>query len=82
MGILHEESTGKELNFVMDNCGGQNKNRMVLRLAPYLVENGFFRVVNIIFLVRGHTKNPCDRMSNTPKKKNITQGSYTHLGNL
>jgi hypothetical protein len=48
---------GKELNLVMDNCGGQNKNNCVIPLAPYLVEMGYFEEVNIIFLVVGHTKN-------------------------
>jgi hypothetical protein len=53
---------GKELNLVMDNCAGQNKNNHVILLAPYLVEMGYFESVNIIlFLVTGHTKNVCDR---------------------
>jgi hypothetical protein len=52
----------------MDNCSGQNKNQMVLRLVPYLVEVGHFSKVNFIFLVVGHTKNPCDRLFNLCKK--------------
>ena len=76
MDILKEE-TGKELNIVMDNCGGQNKNRMVLRLAPFLVENGYFEIVNLIFLVRGHTKNTCDRLFNTLKQDFHHQNVYT-----
>lgn len=58
---------GKELNVVMDNCTGQNKNNMVLLLAAYLVEMGFFEVVNMMFLVVGHTKNICDRRFNNLK---------------
>ena len=58
--ILKEDQAGRELSIVMDNCGGQNKNRMVLRLALYLVEAGYFEIANLIFLVRGHTKNPCN----------------------
>lgn len=58
---------GKELNLVMDNCGGQNKNNHVLLLAPYLVELGYFKQVNIIFLIVGHTKNVCDRRFNNLK---------------
>jgi hypothetical protein len=57
----------KELNIVMDNCGGQNKNRYVLRLAPLCVELRYYRRVNIIFLVAGHTKNAADRLFNLLK---------------
>jgi hypothetical protein len=77
MKILKEEEAGRELSIVMDNCGGQNKNRMVLRLALYLVEVGYFQDVNLIFLVRGHTKNPCDRMFNTLKKDYHRSNCYT-----
>ena len=59
---------GKELNIVMDNCSGQNKNNYVLLLAPYLVELGFFETVNMVFLVVGHTKNVCDRRFNDLKR--------------
>jgi hypothetical protein len=58
----------KQLNIVMDNCSGQNKNNTVVRLATYLVEKGFFGEVNFIFLVVGHTKNIADRLFNTLKK--------------
>jgi hypothetical protein len=60
---------GKELNIVMDNCGGQNKNNFVLLLAPYLVELGYFKRVNMIFLVVGHTKNVCDQRFNNLKQE-------------
>ena len=36
LNIMREYETGKELTIVMDNCSGQNKNQMVLRLANYL----------------------------------------------
>jgi hypothetical protein len=57
----------KELNIVMDNCSGQNKNRFVLRLAPLFVELKYYRQVNIIFLVAGHTKNAADCLFNLLK---------------
>jgi hypothetical protein len=47
--ILNEDEAGRELSIVMDNCGGQNKNCMVLRLPLYLVEVSFFQTVNLIF---------------------------------
>jgi hypothetical protein len=70
---------GKELNIIMDNCGGQNKNNHVLRLANLLVEAGYFHMVNFIFYVVGHTKNICDRWFNT--LKNTVVKIYTHLVN-
>jgi hypothetical protein len=51
---------GKELNLIMDNCAGQNKNNHVILLAPYLVKMGYFGCVNIIFFITEHTKNVCD----------------------
>jgi hypothetical protein len=74
IGVLkHDDSgapvRGKELNIVMDNCGGQNKNNFVLLLAPYLVEMGYFKTVNMLFLVVGHTKNVCDRRFNNLKQE-------------
>lgn len=60
---------GKKLSIVMDNCAGQNKNNSVLRLALLLVELQFFKTVEFIFYVRGHTKNVCDRMFNLLKKR-------------
>ena len=56
-----------ELNIIMDNCGGQNKNGVLLKLGSYLVEIGWFREINFIFLIKGHTKNECDRMFNLLK---------------
>ena len=58
----------KEINFVMDNCSGQNKNRHVLRLLHLLVKRKVATTARAIFLVRGHTKNDCDRLFNTMKK--------------
>jgi hypothetical protein len=65
------DATGpfKEINFVFDNCGGQNKNRQVLRLLHFLVKRRVTLVARAIFLVRGHTKNACDRLFNTMKKQ-------------
>lgn len=72
LDILKKDAYGeamkaKELNIIMDNCAGQNKNNHVILLAPYLVELGYFKRVNIIFLIVGHTKNVCDRRFNNLK---------------
>jgi uncharacterized membrane protein len=61
----------------MDNCGGQNKNNHVLILAPSLVELGFFKTVNMLFLIVGHTKNVCYRRFNNLKKVYNKSNVYT-----
>lgn len=50
---------------------------MVLRLAMYLVEAGFYDSVEIAFFIVGHTKNPCDRCFNTLKKHYRKMDVYT-----
>jgi hypothetical protein len=67
----------REINFVMDNCGGQNKNRMVLRLLFILVKLKLCFKARMIFLVKGHTKNDCDRMFNLMKKTYRNTNCYT-----
>ena len=66
-----------ELNIVMDNCAGQNKNRMVIRMASYMLELQYFKRINLIFLVKGHTKNMCDRMFNSMKQRYHHRNIYT-----
>ena len=67
--VFHNHVPAPEINLVFDNCGGQNKNRMVFRLLFYMVKRKLCRVARAIFLVRGHTKNSCDRMFNLLKKE-------------
>ena len=62
LNVIREGDIGGEVNVVFDNCSGQNKNNMVIRLVPYLIELGYFKKVNFIFLVVGHTKNAADRL--------------------
>ena len=68
---------GKALTMVFDNCGGQNKNRIVLRYALYLVEKRIYKSVELVFLVCGHTKNVCDRMFKELKQKFHHKNVYT-----
>lgn len=56
-----------ELTIIMDNCTGQNKNKMVMRMAALVHELGLYKKINIAFLVAGHTKNICDRLFNLLK---------------
>ena len=74
---MQENKTGKELTIIMDNCAGQNKNRMVLRLANYLVEANYFEKVSFVFYIVGHTKNACDRWFNTLKKNYRRRNIYS-----
>jgi hypothetical protein len=67
----------QELNLFFDNCGGQNKNRMVLRLLHLLVGLRVAKTVRAAFLVRGHTKNDCDRLFNLLKKEYRKSNVYT-----
>lgn len=53
------------------------QNRMVLRLALFLVEAGFFEEVEFVFLIVGHTKNPCDRCFNLLKKEHRGSNIYS-----
>jgi hypothetical protein len=66
--INQNREARKELNVVMDNCDGQSKNQYVLRLATLFVELHYYRHINLIFLVLGHTKNAADCLFNLLKK--------------
>eukprot|EP00536_Pseudo-nitzschia_multiseries_P013500 jgi/Psemu1/35367/gm1.35367_g len=67
----------RRIDSAEDNCGGQNKNNHVLRLANLLVEAGYFKMVNFMFYVVGHTKNCADRWLNTMKRDYRNQNLYT-----
>ena len=88
-GIIKEwEDSGKvageSCTFVFDNCAGQNKNRMMLRLPMWLVDMGIYKKVQVVFLVAGHTKNICDRRFKDMKKEchNKDIISLSHLIDL
>ena len=46
-------------------------------MGAFLVEQKFFRKVNMIFLIKGHTKNMCDRMFNQMKRNYRKRNVYT-----
>jgi len=76
-GILGPDKKNiKEMNFVFDNCGGQNKNRMVLRMLLCMAQRRACDVANAIFLAKGHTKNDCDRMFNLMKAEHRKKNSH------
>ena len=75
-GLLNGR-TAHEINLVFDNCAGQNKNRMVSRLLFYLVKLKVCTTARAIFLIKGHTKNDCDRMFNLLKQFYRKMNVYT-----
>ncbi len=56
LNILCNDSVGGELNVIFDNCLGQNKTNTVLRLATWMMAMNYFKEVNFISLIVGHTK--------------------------
>ena len=76
-GLFSQPNHGK-LTYIADNCGGQNKNKIVIRFLMWLVENKIFPVVRIFFLVKGHTKNAADRMFNLLKNHYHRTNIYTY----
>ena len=68
----------RRLTIAADNCSGQNKNNMVIRLVPWLVEKGFYEEMELLFYVCGHTKNVCDRMFNQLKSGFHNRDIYTY----
>jgi hypothetical protein len=77
LNLLREDSVGGELNIVFDNCFGQNKNNTVLKMAAWLMAMGYFKSVQFIFLVVGHTKNAVDRLFNSLKQEYRKQNLFT-----
>jgi hypothetical protein len=77
LNLLRDDSVGGELNIIFDNCSGQNKNNTVLRLVAWIAELGYFKSVNFIFLVVGHTKNAADHLFNVLKKEYRRNNIFT-----
>ena len=66
--FVHDgEAPMRELNIIMDICAGQNKDRVVICPAVCMMETGMFSKVDLIFLIKGQTKNMCNCMFNTMK---------------
>ena len=75
--LLREDAVGGELNIIFDNCSGQNKNNTVLKLALWIMAMGYFKSVQFIFLVVGHTKNAADRLFNLLKEDYRRRNLFT-----
>jgi hypothetical protein len=68
------------LNIVFDNCSGQNKNNTVLKMVAWLKQMGYFKKVNFVFLVVGHTKNAADSLFNSLKHEYRKKNLFTMQG--
>ncbi len=77
LGWLIADRCGGKLSIIMDSCSRQNKNKMVLHLVLYLVEQHYFKNVEFIFYIRGHTKNVCNRLFNLLKIRYHKSDIYT-----
>jgi hypothetical protein len=75
--LLRDDAVGGELNIIFDNCSGQNKNNTVIKLALWIMAMGYFKKVQFIFLVVGHTKNAADRLFNSLKTDYRSQNLFT-----
>ena len=54
LGIIKEweesgKKPGKRLTLVFDNCGGRNKNHMILCLHIWLIDMGLYEEANVLF---------------------------------
>ncbi|KAG3017746.1 hypothetical protein PC120_g10854 [Phytophthora cactorum] len=51
----------RKLTIYADNCGGQNKNKFVIKMLLALAQTGKLETVDLKCFVKGHTKNAVDR---------------------
>lgn len=51
----------KHVALFADNCGGTNKNHLIMQLMDYIVQKGMFETVSVYFLSSGHSFGPADR---------------------
>ena len=77
MNMLRRNDPGGKLVLFFDNCSGQNKNNTVLKLGAMLAELGYFKEVEMLFLIAGHTKNACDHLFNALKSKYRSTNTFT-----
>ena len=54
-----------EIYALVDNCGGQNNNNVMIRFLNMIKEGGFFETTTLYFYIKGNTNNYCDRSFNS-----------------
>ncbi|EJK57849.1 hypothetical protein THAOC_22069 [Thalassiosira oceanica] len=78
-GIINGKKV-KKIVFIADNCPGQNKNYCVIHFCSWLIEAGWADEVELLFLIKGHTKNECDVKFNILKKGTRGRNIFTQKG--
>ena len=76
-GLTDSNNTVKTINFVFNNCAGQNKNKMVLWVLFYIVQMKWALNAQAHFLIHGHTQNTCDQLFNLLKMEWRKHNVYT-----
>ena len=78
----YSQSYGKNNNMLnidilVDNYGGQNKNNVMICLMKIIKERGFFSTAIFNFYIKVHTKNYCDYAFNSPNVLYRNQNVFT-----
>ena len=56
-----------EISILVYNCGGQNKNNLIIRVLNMINQRGFFGTDNFNLYIKVHTKNDSGRAFNSLK---------------
>ena len=56
-----------EIDVIVDNCSGRNKNNVTTLFMNIINEVGFFEAATFYLYIRDHTNNDCDHASNSFK---------------
>ena len=56
-----------EIDILVDNCGVQKKNNLMIHFLNMINEGGLFGTYTLHLYIKGHTKNDCDRAFNILK---------------
>ena len=66
-----------ELAILVDNCGGLNKNNVIIRFLKSMKYEGFFGTDTLHQSIKGHTKNDRDCTFNSHKVLYRKQNVFT-----
>lgn len=69
LDYLSRECVGKDVIFYSDNCVGQNKNKMLVSMYLYAINNFDIKSITHKFLTVGHTQNEGDSMHATIERE-------------
>ena len=69
--------TARTITLYADNCGGQNKNNLMLFYLLWLVDTRRHDTIKLKFQIKGHTRNSCDRGFGTFRNVFIRNSYYS-----